>query len=188
MDTICPSLASGLQGFEYKVDTSYEYYLNNWYVDMNLECENPIKTNSMVTANFILSGVAGLAFSTIPDKYGRKKATIVFLGLLLAAQIATIIWPSYLVRFFFFTMNGLCVLKVTVPYVWASELVDTHQISFVNCVISTFDMTTIAFICFYYQFISRECQPLIIVTTVIGVISYIVSCLALPESPKLLIA
>ena len=29
---ICPALDSGVEGFEYRVDTSYEFYINNWYV------------------------------------------------------------------------------------------------------------------------------------------------------------
>jgi hypothetical protein len=33
-ELICPTLdaATQLAGFEYRVDTSYEYYLNNWFV------------------------------------------------------------------------------------------------------------------------------------------------------------
>ena len=31
-EVICPALESGAQGFEYRVDTSYEFYLDNWFV------------------------------------------------------------------------------------------------------------------------------------------------------------
>lgn len=34
---ICPALAEG-SFIEYHVDTSYEYYLNNWQQQMNLMC------------------------------------------------------------------------------------------------------------------------------------------------------
>ena len=46
---ICPSLDSD-SPLDYRVDTSYEYYLNNWYVQMDLVCVNKLRTNSMISA------------------------------------------------------------------------------------------------------------------------------------------
>ena len=34
-ETICPARTSGAP-LEYQVDTSYEYYLNNWFTEMDL--------------------------------------------------------------------------------------------------------------------------------------------------------
>jgi len=63
-----PSLAN----FEYRVDTSYEYYINNWYVEMDLVCAKMSPIMFMVSARYIAYGVAGIFLFSVPDKYGRK--------------------------------------------------------------------------------------------------------------------
>ena len=35
--------------FDYKVDTSYEYYLNNWYIEMDLMCKSNTQIGFMFT-------------------------------------------------------------------------------------------------------------------------------------------
>ena len=35
--------------FSYKVDTSYEYYLNNWYIEMDLMCRSSTQIGFMFT-------------------------------------------------------------------------------------------------------------------------------------------
>ena len=61
--------------FEYQVDKSYEYYLNNWYVEMDLMCESPTAISFMYMQYFI-GAMAGGLLSALPDRIGRKKSVI----------------------------------------------------------------------------------------------------------------
>ena len=58
------------------VDTSYEYYINNWYLEMDLKCMPAAKIALMITAYFVGFAINGLFF-TIPDQIGRKKSLLV---------------------------------------------------------------------------------------------------------------
>jgi len=83
---ICPVLDSGMAtSLEYQVDTSYEYYLNNWYVQMDLVCANKVKTNSMISIHYIFYGIAGLLMFSMPDRIGRKPTMILTFSLHVAA-------------------------------------------------------------------------------------------------------
>ena len=77
----------------YKVDTSYEYYLNNWIVQMDLVCHAVGTIGLMVTLYFVGFACGGLLY-TLPDKLGRKKALLI--GCLLSAlgQTIAIFVPS----------------------------------------------------------------------------------------------
>ena len=66
----------------YEVDTSYQYYLNNWYLEMDLLCMSSARIGFLITAYYIGFAVGGF-FCTWPDKYGRKFS--VMFGLVLAA-------------------------------------------------------------------------------------------------------
>ena len=50
MEDICTARETGeVLNFIYKVDTSYEYYLNNWYVEMDLMCVPSASISLMYT-------------------------------------------------------------------------------------------------------------------------------------------
>ena len=57
---------------DYQADTSFEYYINNWYLEMDLKCMSAARVGLMVTAYFIGFALNGLFF-TVPDQIGRKK-------------------------------------------------------------------------------------------------------------------
>ena len=61
--------------FTYKVDESYDYYINNWYIEMDLMCTPLTKISFMLTLYFVGSITGGL-FAAIPDRIGRKKSVI----------------------------------------------------------------------------------------------------------------
>ena len=79
-EEICPALEENVPGFQYQVDTTYEYYINNWYVQMDLVCANKAKTNSMLIPYYVASGMAGFLFFSMPDKLGRKLTMNINLG------------------------------------------------------------------------------------------------------------
>ena len=62
-------------GEDYTVDTSYEYYLNNWFLQMDLLCMPATTIGFMITAYYIGFAFGGLFFA-FPDKYGRKLSII----------------------------------------------------------------------------------------------------------------
>ncbi len=66
---------------EYKVDKDYEYYLNNWYVEMDFVCTQTTKIDLLATIYMIGVGLGGFSMSWIPDKYGRRQ-TLIFTGLI----------------------------------------------------------------------------------------------------------
>ena len=84
-EEICPALESDINGFEYKVDTTYEYYINNWYVEMDLVCANKAKTNTMLIPYYVVSGLAGFVLFPLPDKLGRKPSMTLTLAVQLFA-------------------------------------------------------------------------------------------------------
>ena len=59
----------------YKVDRNYAYYLENWYLQMDLVCTPPATIGLVITAYYIGFAVGGLFFS-FPEKYGRKRSVI----------------------------------------------------------------------------------------------------------------
>ena len=66
----------------YEVDKSYQYYLNNWYLEMDLLCMTPATIGLMISAYYIGFAIGGL-FCAWPDKYGRRLSCM--FGLLLAS-------------------------------------------------------------------------------------------------------
>ena len=66
--------------FEYQIDTGYQYYINNWFVEMDLVCTPMSSIRMIVTSYFIGFLLGGLAYA-IPDIYGRKKALLIGLTL-----------------------------------------------------------------------------------------------------------
>ena len=86
-EQICPAIEDGIESMEYKVDTSYAYYLNNWYVQMDFVCTNKVNINSMISFQYIVFGIAGLLFFAMPDNFGRRTTMNIWFGVHVAAQI-----------------------------------------------------------------------------------------------------
>ena len=104
---ICPRLETGDSQIEYRVDTSYEYYLNNWYVQMDLVCANKVQTNAMISAQYVAFGVAGFLFFSTPDRFGRKPAMLVNYAIHMLAQYLLIFVPTYNARAISLLLYGL---------------------------------------------------------------------------------
>ena len=54
------------------MNTNAEYYMDNWFVEMDLVCANPVQTSFMITVRYIAYGLIGLFVFSIPDIFGRK--------------------------------------------------------------------------------------------------------------------
>ena len=97
-EVICPALEANNSLIEYRVDESYDYYLNNWFVQMDLLCINPVRTSSMISAKYIAYGIAGLLLFAMPDRYGRKFTMIVNFAVHLVAQYLILFESAYWAR------------------------------------------------------------------------------------------
>ena len=125
VEDICAARESGQPlDFTYKVDTSYEYYMNNWYVEMDLMC-TPLTQISLMYMWYFVGTISGGVLAVLPDRIGRKKSVIGGMLVSLAAQTVMLLVPSILVRSICFFVMGVANLKNSQSYVWASETV-TH--------------------------------------------------------------
>ena len=90
----------------YQVDKDYKYYIDNWYLEMDLLCTSTASIGFLVTAFYIGFVIGGL-FSTMPDKYGRKWSLMFGLMLSCISQSGMLISSNYWVRYAMFFLAGL---------------------------------------------------------------------------------
>ena len=89
----------------YKVDKNYEYYFDNWYVQMNLMCIPEFQIGLLVTFYFIGYAVGALAFA-LPDQIGRKRSCIYGFIMCLVSETTMLLVPNYYVRLIGFFCIG----------------------------------------------------------------------------------
>lgn len=105
-EDICASRESDSHYSAFTVDTSYKYYIDNWFLEMNLLCIPLATIGLMVTAYYIGAVLCGF-FCTMPDTYGRKKTCMFGLFLASGAQTAIILLPNFYLRTAMFFVMGL---------------------------------------------------------------------------------
>lgn len=76
------------------MDTTFEYYINNWYLEMDLKCIESADIGIMISAYFLGSAATGLFF-TVPDQIGRKKSLFIVMVLSCVAQTVMIFVPNF---------------------------------------------------------------------------------------------
>ena len=59
----------------YHIDTSYEYYLRNWVVDMDLQCTS-ITLISLMYSQYFIGMLIGQCLTFLTDRFGRKKTVV----------------------------------------------------------------------------------------------------------------
>ena len=100
---------------EYKVDTSYDYYRNNWFIELDFICAPQAKVDLIATVWMIGIGLGAFCMAWLPDYFGRRK-TLLITGLFtLPAQIFCIHVQNYWVRLscmgvisFLYIQKSLC--------------------------------------------------------------------------------
>ena len=100
----------------------YDYYLNNWYIEMDLMC-TPIANISFMYSMFFIGTISGALLVVIPDRIGRKKSVIYGMIVSIIAQVTMLLVPNILVRTLGFFVLGFSNLKNSQSYVWSSECV-----------------------------------------------------------------
>lgn len=74
-EMICELRQNG--GFvQYKQDTSYEFYLENWYAQMDMMCMSFSEIGFIFTLYYIGFGIGGVLFP-MPDRIGRRKTLLI---------------------------------------------------------------------------------------------------------------
>ena len=86
VEQVCQAIEEGPEKSQitYRLDTSYENYVQNWYSQMNLGCMSPTAGAQILSFFFLASICVGL-FAFIPDRLGRKKTVLGALALSLLA-------------------------------------------------------------------------------------------------------
>ena len=187
-EVICPAREQSLADFEYRVNIDADYYLNNWFVEMDLMCESKVRTNIMVSARYIAFGIAGALLFAVPDRWGRKKSLLLAATVNTMTQFAIIFVPIYELRLLGHIFMGLVMLKQAVPFVWGAELLPPSRGTISSVCLTSFDAMTLLISCLYYMFISREVVPLLLTTTVLAAAALLFLFAFVPESPQWLLS
>ena len=181
-------MEQNLNGFEYRVDESYDYYLDNWYTQMDLVCANMVGINFMLSARYIVYGIAGFLLFSLPDKYGRKWTLVICAAVMIVAQLLMIFVPTFEARMISFIMFGLAMLKMSLPYIYMAELVPPSYTASTSVSMTSFDSSPMFVYSLYLLFISRNWMPIILATTILAAISLIFAAICMPESPSWLLS
>ena len=91
-DEICAAKGAG-DDITYKVDESYEYYMNNWYIDMDLMCK-PVTAVAQIFSWVLIGVLIGILFAPLSERIGRKKAVILGMIFSIIAQLLILFFSS----------------------------------------------------------------------------------------------
>lgn len=169
----------------YRVDSSYQYYLENWYTEMDLMCTSTASIGFMITAYYMGFTLGGMFFA-LPDNKGRKTSLIFGLILSCISQTVMIFVPNYWVRFAMFGLSGLSQIKNSVSYVWLSECTSKPYKSRAFTTINVFDALPMVITCLYFQYVSKNWVHLSLFFCGLSYLALVFSFIC-PESPRWLL-
>jgi MFS family permease len=140
----------------------------------------------MVTPMFFVTGIASIVLVDVTDKFGRKKPVIASVfGTLITLYLCLSI-PNFAIRTLYFTMMGVCTLRVTSSLCFSAELCESRHIPITSSFACTFDALSTTLVYFTF-FISRNWLPASLFVTGLYTLAGLALFL-LPESPKWLIS
>ena len=171
--------------FYYKVDQSYQYYVENWYTELDFACQ-PASAISFMFIWYFVGTLSSTIFSAMPDKYGRKKTVYFFLLASVIAQAILIYWPSYNAKCVAYFILGLGRLKDSQCYVWLSEFFPFRLKSTSYTIINIIDASPMSVTCFWLYFVNRDIKVINEIVFYI-VIFALLTITILPDSPRWLI-
>lgn len=82
-----------------------------------------------------------------------------------------------------FLLYGLTQLKNTVAYIYLLELIPAKYGTIANVSLTSFDSATMAVVCLYFIFISKDWFPLMFAMTVMSTFALFIIMFVLTESP-----
>ena len=101
-------------GAKYRVDQNYEYYLKNWYTEMDMVCKSHKKMAMLASIYYISAFFGGLILAPLPDKIGRKTSFIYFSLTYAVAEVTCLYCSNYWVRFVCMGVMGFLYIRNTV--------------------------------------------------------------------------
>lgn len=183
---ICPALANNVW-IEYRVDTTYDNYLNNWYDDMNFMCEDKQKIDTINSVFFAGFAIGGGVLSSFPDRIGRKTSMLISGSLHLLTQYIIMFSHVYQTRVIGFFLLGFFQIKNGVSIMWTIELLENRHRNDVICWLNGFDGFTLAMTAFWLVFINKSWWSFFLSFTLLSTVSFVVLMMFAPESPKWLL-
>jgi len=109
---------------EYKVDTNYRYYLNNWVVEMDWVCI-PSSSIAIIASVYLAGiGVGGVLFAPLPEKLGRKRTLLLTGSLHLAGQFILLYFPNYTARLLAMAVLGSMYISKSVCFNLMYEMLE----------------------------------------------------------------
>jgi MFS family permease len=169
----------------YKVDTEYEYYINNWVVEMDLVC-TPKPVISMMMTFFFIGVILNSLYAHIPDRIGRRKSVIYGTGVSLVGQTIMVFCSNFTLRTLGFFILGLSQIKASQSYVWCSECVPLSSRSRVFTIINIFDASPMVVTCTWFMFVESDWYLLNLIMLSISYVAFALAFLC-PESPRWLL-
>ena len=171
--------------FSYKQDTSYEYYLTNWYTDMDLMC-TPVTQISLMYSLFFFGRLSCGILAPIPDKIGRKKSVMLSFGLSLLAQSVLVAYQSILVCSACMFLLGFSSIKNSQTYVWSTDCVPLRRRPDVITIINIIDALPALTLGFWFLFIGNDWLTYALFMLAINYFAFILGIFC-PESPRWLL-
>ena len=169
----------------YEVDKSQQYYLNNWYLQMDLMCMTPARIGIMISAYYVGFACGGV-FCTFPDRYGRKFSCMFGLAMSTVSQTLMIASSNFWVRFAMFFLSGFSQIKNSVSYVWLSECTSGPYKPSAFTYISAFDALPMILTCLMYLFVSKNWLHLPLIFCILSFTATVLAYFC-PESPRWLL-
>lgn len=157
------------------------------YVQMELICTSPVLIGLLFTAERVTEGIIGISLANLPQRLGRRKTILTFLGLNLLSQTILIFCPWFYARMFGYAVFGVSSLKNSCAYTWLFECMETKNKSRAVTFLNMVDLLTMIVLSLYVLFVSRSWFYLCFTMYCVGVINWLTIYFAMPESPKWLL-
>lgn len=187
VDEICKAKADGTE-LDYRIDTSYEYYLNNWQQESDLMCVPLSQVNLLIVFYCAAFGIGGVLTFPVMDKIGRRKTHYIFSTLYLIGNALIVYMPTYWGKALGYMVIGLAMSKNSLCYAWLFEFMVKETKSIASTAINTLELSVMVVSGIYFMWYSNETKPLIVgFFFVTGVLGWLITTLFITESPKWLL-
>ena len=168
---------------KYRVDTSSDRYLYNWYLSIDLKCNTDDEIASIPASYFFGYG-CGLMLFFLPDKFGRKMTMNMVLPLYIISSHITVYGKTINAKKLGFFLQGYLHIKYTNLYTHAMELVPEKYKHITCTAITGLDAGPMLYNCFVIYFIKRDVHTFLEFSHKVSAVATIIYLLIAPESPR----
>ena len=172
--------------FEYQLDRSYAFTLENWFTQLNWICTPTYSIDLIATLFFIGLGAGAFLISWLPEKIGRKPTLLLTGAILTPCHFALLYWPNTNVKIVCYGVMGFLYIGKTVCLNLMYELSEKKHTPLICNIFHVWDWGSAGLMCIS-MWVCRSWVPLFTVYTWFGAICLLVYSVFLPESPKFLL-